>query len=395
MNALVRRLASRTLAAASGLLPRQLSPWARAMERELAEIAGDRAALLFAAGCLRAVLGLAVAARLRSLWATARSVLFPLAPSNWSLLTMTRISARPRLLGLICGAGAVGMGMAYMLAAGAPSRYLLVNLAALVLGATAWLALGRTASSRLAGAGPVILALALPLLLTGFFGLAVDGASRWVSVGPLNLQVSLIVLPVMLILYARRPDAIGTAGMIAAALALAVQPDRAMAGVLVAGLLGLLCATPGRLPFTATSASLLAFGWTLIMPDTQPAVPYVDRILYTAFDVHPLAGVAVLIGAAIVVVPALMVATKAAGERPALLAFGGCWLGMVVAAALGNYPTPLVGYGGSAVLGYLLSVALLPGGALQTRGSAASGPRPATDRGSDATTSELRVPQPA
>jgi len=395
VNGLVRRLASRMLAAASGLLPRRLSPWARAMERELAEITEDGAALLFAAGCLRAVLGLAIAARLRSLSAAARSILFPLAPSTWSLLTMTPISARPRLLGLICGAGAVGMGMAYMLAAGAPSRYLLVNLAALVLGATAWLALGRTAGSRLAGAGPVILALALPLLLTGFFGIAVEGASRWVSVGPLNLQVSLIVLPVMLVLYARRPDAIGTAGVIAAALALAVQPDRAMAGVLVAGLLGLLCATPGRLAFTAAAASLLAFGCTLITPDTLPAAPYVDRILYTAFDVHPLAGVAVVLGAALLVVPALIVASKTAGERPALLAFGGCWLGMVVAAALGNYPTPLVGYGGSAVLGYLLSVALLPGGARQTGGSAASAPRPVADRSSDPTASELRVPQPA
>ena len=83
---------------------------------------------------------------------------------------MNDILARPRLLGLICGAGAVGVGLAYMLAAGAPSRYLLVNLTALVLGASAWLALGRTAGSRLSGAGPAILALAVPLLLTALFG---------------------------------------------------------------------------------------------------------------------------------------------------------------------------------------------------------------------------------
>lgn len=395
MNGPLRRLASRMLAAASLLLPHRVSPWARAMERELTEIAEDGAALLFASGCVRAVLGLAITARLQSAWAAVRSIRFPSAPSNGSLATMTWISARPRLLGLICGAGAVGMGMVYMLAAGAPSRYLLVNLAAMALGASAWLALGRAAGSRLAGAGPLILALALALLLTSFFGMAPEGASRWVAVGPLNVQVSLIVLPVMLITYARRPDAIGTAGMIAAALALAVQPDRAMAGVLVAGLLGLLCARPGRLPSMATAASLLAFGGTLLMPDELPASPYVDRILYTAFDVHPLAGAAVLIGAALLVAPALIFASKAAGERPALLAFGGCWLGVVVAAALGNYPTPLVGYGGSAILGYLVSVALLPGGALQTGGSVASGPRPAADRGSDPTASERRVPQPA
>lgn len=370
------------VSAAWRLLPPSLSPWARAMTRELDEIEGDGGALLFAAGCLRAILGLAIAARVRSL------------TSSWSLPTMTDILARPRLLGLLCGAGAVGIGIAYMLAAGAPSRYLLVNLAALVLGASAWLALGRAAGSRLSGAGPAILALAVPLLLTAWFGAASGGASRWVSVGPLSLQVSLIVLPAMLVLYARRPDAIGTAGMIAAAAALAAQPDRAMAGVLLAGLLILMLATRGRLAMAAAAAAFAAFGWTLLTGDALAAVPYVDRILYSAFDLHPLAGSAVVAGAAALMVPALS-ASRGAADRQALLVFGGCWAGVVAAAALGNYPTPLVGYGGSAVLGYLLSVALLPSGARRAGASRASGPRAATDRGADRTTCELRVPHPA
>jgi hypothetical protein len=391
VNGLVRRLASQMLSAASRLLPPHLSSWPRAMGRELAEISSDGAALLFAAGCLRAVLALAMTERLRSLWAAARGTLFPPAHSIWSLLTMNSISARPRLLGLICGAGAVGMGMAYMLAAGAPSRYLLVNLAALGLGATAWLALGRTGGSRLAGAGLATLALAVPLLLTSLFGVAVEGASRWVNVGPLSLQVSLIILPVMVVLYARRPDAIGTAAMMAAALALAIQPDRAMAGVLLAGLLAPVLARPGRLPTMAAAASILAFGWTLLTPDTLPAVPYVDRILYTAFGVHPLAGLAVAIGAAALVIPAVIGTLGGAGERSALLAFGGCWSGVVVAAALGNSPTPLVGYGGSAVLGYLLSVALLPNDARKISRSGALGSPPATGRNPDQSLSELRV----
>lgn len=395
MKRFARHVVSRMLAAASHLLPRRLSPWARAMECELAEISDDGAALRFAAGCLHAVLGLAIAASLGPISAAARGILFSLATPTRSLPIMNAISTRPRTLVLICGAGAVGAGMAYMAAAGAPPRYLLVNLGALVIGASAWLALGRTASARLAGAGPAVLGLAVSLLLTAFFGIAAEGASRWVSVGPVNLQVSLVVLPVMLVLYARRPDTFGTVGMIAAALALAVQPDRAMAGVLLAGLIGLLCGAPGRLALIAASASLAAFGWTLLTPDTLPALPYVDRILYTAFDVHPLAGLAVVIGAAALGLPALTAASGAAGARPALLAFGGCWLAVVVAAALGNYPTPLVGYGGSAILGYLLSGALLPIGALRAGGHDASTPRPAADHSADQTTSELRLPHAA
>lgn len=307
---------------------------------------------------------------------------------------MKPIATQPRLLGLLCGAVAVAMGLAYMKAAGAPPRYLLVNFAALVLGATSWLALGRAGRSRLAGGGLATLALSVPLLLTAFFGIASDGAARWVIVGPLSLQVSLIVLPAMTILYARRPDSAGTAGMIVAALALALQPDRAMAGVLAATLLALLLATPGRNPILAAAAAILAFGWTMLTPDSLQASAFVDRILYSAFDVHPLAGAAVATGAAALIVPAAIGLWRGAGDRAPLLAFGACWSTMVAAAALGNYPTPLVGYGGSAVLGYLLSVALLPGGARESSARAAAG-RAGAGQAPDHNLSELRAVRPA
>lgn len=308
---------------------------------------------------------------------------------------MNLAPTRPRTLVLLCGAGAVGLGMAYLAAAGAPSRYLIVNLAALILGASMWLALGRAAGIRLRHTGLLVLGLAGALLLTAFFGLAADGASRWVSVGPLNVQVSLVVLPAMLVVYARQSGAIGTVGTVAAALALAVQPDRAMAGVLAAGLVGLFWARPGRLPLLAAAAAIAAFGWTLLAPDAVHAVPYVDRILYTAFDVHPLAGLAVATGAAALAVPALAATRATAEARPALIAFGACWLAVVIAAALGNHPTPLVGYGGSAILGYLLSGALLPGGAIPDAGREGAGARAFTKSGSDQGSSEMRLPHAA
>lgn len=361
------------------------------MGSELAEISDDRAALAFAIGCLRATLTLAIAAWLRS----ARDFLFPSAPLAWSSTTMNGISARPRLLGLVCGTGAVALGLLYMLAAGAPSRYLLVNLIALVIGAVAWVGFTRTARARPAWAGTAALALAVPLLLTALFGVAADGASRWVSVGPISLQVSLIFLPVMIVLYARGPDAIGTVAMAIAALALAAQPDRAMAGVLLAALVAILCAAPSRFAVAATSAAAVAFGWTLLKPDTLPASPFVDRVFYTAFDVHPLAGLAVVIGAMVLVMPAVIGRSRGRDERAALLAFGGCWLGVVIAAALDNYPTPLVGYGGSAVLGYLLSVALLPIGTGQAGRVHGGGSGAGADRLGDRATSELRAAMPA
>jgi hypothetical protein len=45
--------------------------------------------------------------------------------------------------------------------------------------------------------------------------------------------------------------------------------------------------------------------------------------------------------------------------RPGHAAFGAVWLAALTASVLGHYPTPLIGYGTSAILGYALSFAVL------------------------------------
>jgi hypothetical protein len=148
--------------------------------------------------------------------------------------------------------------------------------------------------------------------------------------------------------------------MIVAAATLALQPDRAMAGVLAAGLMVLAAARPDRRTLLALAASLAGMVAALAQPDRFPPAPYVDQVLYTAFDVHPLAGAAVFAGALLMLLPAAAAMLPWYRPSEAHLAFGAAWFAAILAAALGNYPTPLVGYGGSAVIGYLLSVALLP-----------------------------------
>ena len=392
MKRLMRRTAAAVLDAASRLLPPHMTSWSRAMQRELAEIQDDAAALAFIYGCLRTVLLLALAAQLRSACVVARRSLSSVFAAQGSFATVKRIMDGPWTVGLICGAGAVGLGIVYMLVAGAPSSYLGVNLGSLVIGVTAWAALRPTARSRLAGGGYVTLCLASLLVLTSLFGVAADGASRWVTLGPLTVQVSLILLPPMLVIYARQPDAVATFGMLAAAVALALQPDRAMAGVLMTALIALALSARRPLEIAAAAAAVLAFGYTLLVPDNLTAVPYVDGVFYSAFDAGLLAGLAVVVGAAALVAPAAIGLLMNVGDRAPLLAFGGCWAAVVAAAALGNYPTPLVGYGGAAVLGYLLSAGLLTKGISEP---AAGGlrSRPPADDGDDQIRSELRGAQ--
>ncbi len=264
---------------------------------------------------------------------------------------------KPEIWGLACATGAVGLGLAYLAAAGAPVRMIAMNAAAYLVGLAAYATIVGP-RWRIGGLRAIIVpALGLTLLLTTLAGTPAEGASRWTSIGPLTVQLSLILLPAMMILFARAPSASGAAGLAVAALALALQPDRAMAGALAAALAMLAACRRDRSTAIALAAAAAAFAATLILPDRLPSVPFVDQIFYSSFHVHPLAGAALLLGAGLLVVPALIGARIESG-RDVSLAFGALWLAIIVAAALGNYPTPVVGYGGSAIVGYLLSLAV-------------------------------------
>ncbi len=334
-----RRLATCAVRAAGRLLPAPLAGWGRALRHEVEAIDDDAEALGFALGGLRGALMQAMAFHL-----SGRSIEM----SVWEALR------RPSVVGLACAIGASGLGLAYLTMAGAPARYLAVNAGALLIGLLVYAVLGR--ARRLPGS--VMLALGGVLLATALFGDTQAGAARWLMVGPLFVQPSLILLPMMIVGFARTRTALATAGMIVAALALALQPDRAMAGVLVAGLGALATFRRDRATSAALAAAVAAFAAALAQPDTLPAVAHVDQILYRAFDIDLVAGLAVVGGSALLIVPALA-GRRDDGRQDARAAFGALWLAMVAAAALGNYPTPLVGYGGSAVIGYLLSIAVL------------------------------------
>ncbi len=267
----------------------------------------------------------------------------------------------PRTVGVACAVAATGLGLVYMAAAGAPMLYLAVNVLALVMGLAFVGVLRAREGEAPRMMSAVMVAFGAVILATALFGIQVEGASRWLRVGGLSLQVSLILLPAMLVAFARRRDSLTTLGLVLGTVAVALQPDRAMAGVILAALVVL--AVRRRDPWVLAALAVAAAGFaaTLIRPDTLPAVPYVDQIYYTAFGVHPLAGLAVVLGALLLVVPALAGRRQDPRGGDVCAVFGILWLGVALAAALGNYPTPLVGYGGSAVLGYLLSLAFLPG----------------------------------
>ncbi len=327
-----RVLAEMIVRLAAIILPARLRDWGRAMVVELAAIERPGAALAFALGCLAGALRQTMSAHLR----------------------------HPRRLAALCAIVATGLGLAYMNAAGAPLSYLAINAAALAIGL---LAVGVLTDAgrlwRIAG-GAVGVALACLILLTALFGVSADGATRWISAGGILLQPGLFLVPVVALGFARARGAASLLAVLIAALALALQPDRAMAGALALAMAALALARPERGVLVALGAALAAFAATMVRADASAAMPVVAQVFYSSFGVHPLAGLAVLAGAALMLVPAIAGYIRDSDHRPIYAVFAAVWLAVILAAALGNYPTPLVGYGGSAILGYLISLLGLP-----------------------------------
>jgi hypothetical protein len=276
---------------------------------------------------------------------------------------------RPRRLGIIAAVLATGAGLAFMAAAGAPRAYLAINGAALVIGLALLAVVVRSRGDAERGSGAFVLAAALGLLATAIFGMTIDGTARWIRVGVVTLQPGLILLPAMILAYARHRDPLATAGMVVAALALALQPDRALAATLLAGVAAVAWQHREASTRTVLIAAAIGFVASMLRADTLPATPFVEQVFSTAFAFAPAAGGGLIVAAAVLLLPAL-----ARGDSA--LVFVAIWFSILVAAVLGNYPTPVLGYGGSGILGYLLGLAALPGCTARAGRSAAVQPEP-------------------
>ena len=359
-------------------LPHHLRPWGDAVRHEVAHIANPTDALFYALGSLGGLLPRALATHL---WhpVVEHRRRQPIAKGSEHMSEAQKGFFHPRRLGVACGAGAVLSGLAYLWLAEAPSHYLAINGLALLIGFVLMASLDRLASAYSGWRSAVIVAAAAAILFTALLGQSVEGASRWARVGALSIQPSLILLPLLVLAFARSKDWLSTIGVLVAALALALQPDRGMAGALAASLMAIAMLRPDRMTTTAGIGALGGFVATLFRPDRLPAVPYVDQVLHTAFDTDLLSGIAVVTGAFLLVLPALVGFVRDPQGRTLYAAHGVVWSVIILAAAVSNYPTPVVGYGGSAILGYFLALAALPktaSGRDTERGQAAADPAP-------------------
>lgn len=338
----VRKLSDWLLVRLVGLAPCDMRDWAEAVRAEAAAIADDGEALRFAAAAGSGLAFTFIKLRL-----------------NDSLgLASERLG--PRHLAALAATAAVMIGVVHLYVADASSSMILVNIVSLGVGLA--LLSGTAIWRGFPDYGRAIAAIIMAglLALTNVFGISSHGVVRWVAAGPLMVQSSLILLPALLMMYARKATCSNTAALVVAAAAMAMQPDRAMSGAMFAGVAMLWLLYRNRQVSIVLAASALGFVATLVRADNLPPERFTEGVFTQTWQVHPLLGIAVASAGALLLLPAAAFGTRDRDCARQCAVFGAIWLAIIVAAVIGHYPTPLVGYGGSAIIGYLLSACLLP-----------------------------------
>lgn len=253
---------------------------------------------------------------------------------------------------------AVGAGCGLLVTLGAPPRMPLVNAAASLIGL---LGVAGIAACRRAGAsattGDIALLFASLLVpLTFLIGPQADGVARWLVFGGLTIQPAMIIVPLVALGLALRPTPLRLAAAVVAAIGLAMQPDPGCAAMLLLGTLASLRGEHGRASNAMIAAVAATIGLAVAVARNValPPVPFVEGIYPDTLR----AGL-VPMSLAIAATMLMLAPGVVRPLRAPSLAFLGVWIAALVMALLGPYPTPVLGFGGSGVLGFVLSAGLL------------------------------------
>lgn len=344
------------------LMPSAQTAWARAMAAELDEFDTGRAACGFALGCL----GLALKLRLRSIPAAiGRTTLrdagafATLCGSSWTHLqqaSATRLGAASAILAVLAGC-------VFMASAGAPSAWPWMNgmSLAFALASLALLPRQRLQTEAQLRDGLCLLLGGILLASTGLASSA-GLSGRWLRLGPIAMQPVWLLLPGLLLLSGRPRGAAvpknrgrASQGLLLAMVALLAQGE--LSWLLLMSLVLLLrCARqPGsRAEFLLGCLALLGAGLASPYWHAPTPLAFVDQVVVQGWSSNSRLALPWLLPAA-----QLLILSPAWRHRHAF-EHGVLWAGIVALSLPGWLPTPLLGMGGSAILGYVLSLSAVP-----------------------------------
>ena len=262
---------------------------------------------------------------------------------------------------LILGTLAVATGATFLWNVGALPGMASRNIASYLLG----LLLGWGAhhlAHRRFGAEALVAAASVLFLLVLVAGIEVDGVKRWLPIGPLHMQVALILSPLLLAITASREGRHWRAAVLVPVALVAGQPDAATSVALALGVAVLMAdasrhSSRGwsrqRKLIALLSIALAVLGLVLAGIQTPPPVAFVEGTVEIAMLSGPFAILLHLLAAALALIA---LASRHDSAGTALAAY---FATSFVAAAFWAFPMPIVGAGPSHLIGFGLAIGWL------------------------------------
>lgn len=272
---------------------------------------------------------------------------------------MTQARHRPsaRLAGALALGLPVLVGLAWMARQGAPPHFLATNAAALLAGLALVFFLRGPKADRARRALMLALVglLVVPLLIgPQLTSLTLDTVARWLPLGPVPLHSGMLAVPALAVLAAQ-DDEYGVPLLLAALLAVFLQPDAASGFALTFAAVGLHHVTRDWKHGVVAIVGFVASIRMALTGEIEPQ-PFVEGVLVEAMRASwPFA---LFIFAAMAASYFLLLKALPA-SRAQSFALAGSLFGFAIMALMSSYPTLLVGYGAAPILGYGLAIGLV------------------------------------
>ncbi len=208
-----------------------------------------------------------------------------------------------------------------------------------------------------------IVPITIILLTLTFLDSGLDGVHRWVSIGPIKLNVASIILPILIIELWRILKVLNwwysMIITIAVSILLVLQPDASQTTGFIFPMIIILLSKANKSIIRYSLISLISvipiISWIFI--DSLPPVDYVENIVLM---VKNLGSVWFLLGiASLSLLPIPFIIFPSKSYRLISRSLGLYFTIILISTLFGNFPVPLMGFGISPIIGYFIAITWL------------------------------------
>ncbi|MFF3024767.1 FtsW/RodA/SpoVE family cell cycle protein [Gottfriedia sp. NPDC057948] len=241
-----------------------------------------------------------------------------------------------------------------------PSIYGQNILIAIIGGIISFLVLFRDKRTAKKKTNIIVITCILILFLLTFLDNGLHGVHRWIAIGPLRFNIALVLVPLLLIqlssLMKSKPFWLTFGFALIFTVLLLFQPDASQLTAFTTAisilLLNIIKNKSVRFLLLIVFILLIIFSWSHL--DQLAPVSYVEDILSLVKEMGFGWLVLAVISLLILLIPFFLFPPNSV--KPLSFSLGIYFLISILSSCFGNFPVPIMGYGTSPFIGYLIAI---------------------------------------